>query len=133
MTEGKVKWLNNEKGFGFIYTNELDDHFFRVKDINGFDLPNVGDVVEFESNSGQKGLFATGIKIISKKDEKDKILCPGCNKKVAPKTIRNPRKKVTVPGNPNGWLAIEREDSWEWQDAYISGNCPLCGYEIWRN
>lgn len=57
--------------------------------------------------------------------------CPNCNEKVIPKTIRNPRKKVTIAGDPNGFFAVEREDSWGWQDAYISGNCPLCGYEIW--
>jgi len=136
MIEGKVKWFNNEKGFGFIYTNELDDHFFKVKDIAGFDLPNVGDVVEFESNSGQKGLFATKITITSSKQEEGKVSCPSCNNSVIPKTTHNPRKHVSqeVPctnifDEETGGTEVE----WYWQNAYVSGNCPLCGYEIWSN
>jgi len=129
MLEGKVKWFNNEKGFGFIYTNSLDDHFFNVKDVNGFDLPNVGDIVEFESNSGKKGLSASKVKIIKTKKNEGKTTCPSCNAKVTPKVINNPRRQWEIiddDGNSLGSADM-------WSNAYISGNCPLCGYEIWSN
>ena len=142
MIEGKVKWFNTEKGFGFIYTNKLDDHFFSVKDIDGFDLPTVGDIVEFKSNNGKKGLFATKINIIKSNKNNNKIECPSCGEMVKPKTIHNPRKEVWVEGEdgdcPEGGVEssiyyTKDYSGWRWQNAYISGNCPLCGYEIWSN
>ncbi len=127
--EGKVKFFNQEKGFGFIYTNKLDDHFFNVKDVDGFDLPNQGDIVEFESNSGKKGLFATQIIITSSKKDEGKVKCPSCKEKVKPKIINNPRSEeilLDMDGNSMGGSGV-------WYNAYVSGNCPLCGHEIWSN
>ena len=136
MLEGKIKFFNKDKGFGFIYTNKFDDHFFNVKDVDGFDLPNRGDIVKFESNSGKKGLFATQITITSSKQEEGKVSCPSCNNMVMPKTTHNPRKEVSheVPiTNVFGEELSGTEVKWYWQNAYVSGNCPLCGYEIWSN
>ena len=136
MIKGKVKWFNSEKGFGFIYTNQLDDHFFNVKNVDGFDLPNIGDIIEFESNTGKKGLFATNIKIISSKNDDGKTECPQCKSMIRPKTVHNPRKKVSVEVDrlSNGfWEEDTIVYDTAWENAYVSGNCPLCGYEIWSN
>ncbi len=140
--EGKIKFFNQEKGFGFIYTNKSEDHFFNVKDVDGFDLPNQGDIVEFETNSGKKGLFATQIIITSSKKDEGKTTCPSCKEKVIPKTINNPRKQVSPSFDSetsNNDSLGGRSDFGDcmivdsWQNAYVSGNCPLCGYEIWKN
>jgi cold shock CspA family protein len=125
--EGKVKFFNQEKGFGFIYTNKLDDHFFNVKDVDGFDLPNQGDVVEFESNSGKKGLFATQIIITSSAKDEGKTTCPSCNSKVIPRTVHNPRT------SEERYYEDFAGSETIWYNAYVSGNCPLCGHEIWSN
>ena len=50
MITGKVKWFNNEKGFGFIEYNEKEDIFVHYSGVNmeGFKSLNEGDNVEFE-------------------------------------------------------------------------------------
>ena len=54
MSTGKVKWFNQEKGFGFI-TNDEDgkDIFVHFSAINaeGFKTLEEGQIVEFEINT----------------------------------------------------------------------------------
>jgi CspA family cold shock protein len=65
MTEGKVKWYNEAKGFGFIETDKSDDIFVHR---TGLDAPhsglNEGDFVSFEITEGEKGLVAKKVKMI---------------------------------------------------------------------
>ncbi len=66
MTQGTVKWFNNDKGFGFIApadgTKDLFVHFSAIKDSgNGYRSLNEGDQVEFNVEQGQKGLQATNV------------------------------------------------------------------------
>ena len=57
MANGKVKWFNNAKGFGFITADDGTDAFVHYGDIlgDGFKSLSEGDSVEFELTAGPKG------------------------------------------------------------------------------
>lgn len=68
MLVGKVKWFNNEKGYGFIVKENYDDifvHYSQIQDA-GFKTLEEGEVVEFELMNGTKGLQAQNVFKISK-------------------------------------------------------------------
>jgi|TARA_R110001592_G_scaffold237306_9_gene496329 CspA family cold shock protein len=62
MKEGKVKFFNEAKGFGFIIENGSNEEFF--VHISGLvDQIREGDSVEFEVSEGRKGLNAVNVKV----------------------------------------------------------------------
>lgn len=63
MAEGKVKWFNEAKGFGFITTEESGDVFVHYSNIssNGFKTLAEGDAVSFEIEEGPKGPKAINV------------------------------------------------------------------------
>ncbi len=63
MTEGRVKWFNDSKGYGFIETDNGDDVFVHFSSIQGegFKSLNEGGRVSFDEEKGAKGLQATNV------------------------------------------------------------------------
>ncbi|OIO35900.1 MAG: cold-shock protein [Candidatus Omnitrophica bacterium CG1_02_44_16] len=66
MAKGKVKWFNNQKGFGFITTESGSDVFVHFSAIQGEGYKSLeeGNDVEFEVEKGPKGEQATNVKKI---------------------------------------------------------------------
>ncbi len=63
MLQGKVKWFNESKGFGFIEQDNGDDVFVHYTAIagDGFKTLGEGDNVEFEIVDGPKGPAAANV------------------------------------------------------------------------
>lgn len=60
---GKVKWFNNDKGYGFIKCDNLDDIFVHYSQIikEGYKSLNEGENVAFELIETDKGLQALNV------------------------------------------------------------------------
>ncbi|WP_409304239.1 cold-shock protein CspD [Peribacillus sp. SCS-155] len=63
MEQGKVKWFNAEKGFGFIGREGGDDVFVHFSEIQGegFKSLEEGQEVSFEIVEGQRGPQAANV------------------------------------------------------------------------
>jgi len=62
--QGKVKFFNETKGFGFIIDNESgNEYFVHVSGINENTL-NEDDAVTFELVEGKKGLNAVNVSLV---------------------------------------------------------------------
>ena len=66
MAEGKVKWFDKKKGYGFILNENMEDVFVHFSDISGkgYRVLETDDEVEYESLEGPKGLQAKNVSII---------------------------------------------------------------------
>ncbi|MBN1545997.1 MAG: cold-shock protein [Syntrophaceae bacterium] len=66
MSEGKVKWFNDKKGYGFIEKDEGGDVFVHFSAIQsgGFKTLQEGQRVSFEVEKGDKGLSAVNVKAL---------------------------------------------------------------------
>lgn len=60
---GKVKWFNEQKGFGFIERDDGEDVFVHYSAIqtDGFRTLEEGQEVEFEIVEGERGSQATNV------------------------------------------------------------------------
>ena len=64
MPQGKVKWFNGSKGYGFIEHESGDDLFFHHSDVN-VGQPYDGANVEYVVGQGKKGPAAREVKVLS--------------------------------------------------------------------
>ncbi|MCW3807160.1 cold-shock protein [Plebeiibacterium marinum] len=62
MKEGKVKFFNESKGFGFIKDNDSNNEYF-VHVTGLIDEIKEDDDVTFELKEGRKGLNAVNVKL----------------------------------------------------------------------
>ncbi|HEY3217063.1 MAG TPA: cold-shock protein [Candidatus Eisenbacteria bacterium] len=63
MARGKVKWFNDQKGYGFISAEDQQDVFVHFSAIegSGFRTLREGEQVEFEIKSSERGTEATHV------------------------------------------------------------------------
>ena len=61
-----MKWFSNEKGYGFIQQDGGEDVFVHFSEIqgDGYKSLSEGQRVEFEVAQGNKGLQASGVRLI---------------------------------------------------------------------
>jgi CspA family cold shock protein len=66
MSEGKVKWFNERKGFGFIEQEGGSDIFVHFSAIQsgGFKTLTEGQQVSFDVVQGKKGLEAENVRAL---------------------------------------------------------------------
>ena len=62
MSNGKVKFFNETKGFGFIKDSETNEEYF-VHVTGLIDKIRENDEVTFEVKEGKKGLNAVNVKL----------------------------------------------------------------------
>ena len=64
MTEGKVKWFSNEKGYGFLERPDGEDVFVHFSAIQGDGYRSLqeGQAVEFDVVDGDKGKQAANVR-----------------------------------------------------------------------
>ncbi len=64
MATGKVKWFNDQKGFGFISAENGKDVFVHhsVIEGTGFRTLQDGESVDYDFEDGPKGMKATKVK-----------------------------------------------------------------------
>jgi CspA family cold shock protein len=64
MATGKIKWFNDQKGFGFIQDDvgggDVFVHF-SVVEMNGFKSLKEGQTVDYEAEQSEKGMKATKV------------------------------------------------------------------------
>ena len=68
MATGKVKWFNDQKGFGFIASDQGSKDIFvhhSVIEGEGFRTLADGETVDYEAEDGPKGMKAIRVKRVN--------------------------------------------------------------------
>ncbi len=74
MQQGKVKWFNNTKGYGFIRPEEGGEDLFvhySYIDMSGYKTLKAGQDVSFEIQQAPKGQHAVNVILHGNPDESD--------------------------------------------------------------
>ena len=81
---GRVKWFNNDKGYGFIDFKQNEDIFvhYSAIELDGYKTLNEGQLVEFKLIETSKGYQAINVKLLkfsvfkSFKKSQFRMACP---------------------------------------------------------
>lgn len=67
MATGRVKWFNEQKGYGFIEQEDGREFFVHHTGISGDGFKNLYEdqQVEFDTEQGEKGPKAVNVRVIS--------------------------------------------------------------------
>jgi CspA family cold shock protein len=68
MATGKVKWFNDQKGFGFIAAENTGKDVFvhhSVIEGDGYKTLTDGEAVEYEAEDSSKGMKATKVRRVA--------------------------------------------------------------------
>ena len=79
MPQGKVKWFNNAKGYGFIIEDgESEDLFVHFSSIQmeGYKTLKAGQAVQFEKQPSEKGIHAVNIVPVEDKSQEAEAKSP---------------------------------------------------------
>ena len=71
MMVGRVKWFNNDKGYGFIEYKENEDVFvhYSAIELEGYKTLSEGQLVEFKLVETSKGYQALNVKLVNETAE----------------------------------------------------------------
>ena len=72
---GKIKWFNNEKGYGFIDVQDGEDifvHYSAIKQ-DGYKTLSEGQIVEYELLETEKGLQEINVREVSNVKETSNV------------------------------------------------------------
>ena len=67
--EGKVKFFNRVKGFGFITGDDGKDYFVHYSGLKQGTFIRDGDIVSFDSGDGERGPKAENVVLLKKASE----------------------------------------------------------------
>ena len=72
---GRIKWFNNEKGYGFIDVQDGEDifvHYSAIKQ-DGYKTLSEAQIVEYELLETEKGLQAINVREVSNVKETSNV------------------------------------------------------------
>ena len=120
--KGTVKWFSEQKGYGFVTTEDGTDYFVhhsRIK-MDGFRKLDEGDIVEFDIRSEEKGIAAVDVlPVLTLGMMKQKAAKEHLHLEVAPVKGYDNRGWMIVDGN-NFIVAGEQGMSLEELDEYFT-------------
>jgi CspA family cold shock protein len=122
MAEGKVKWFNTRKGYGFISTDDGKDIFVHYSNIasDGYKTLAEGDPVTFDVVDGEKGPRAENV--VPKSAPKTE---PAPKTKPTPKAKAAPKRKpLKTKAASEDEQTPEDEEAAEGEEAPESEEVP---------
>lgn len=64
--EGKVKWFNSRKGYGFVQGDDGNEYFVHSSALQGTRFLRENDRVSFEAAESEKGKQAQNVQLLQK-------------------------------------------------------------------